>query len=41
LAHSEDDKVRASYNHPKYLEQRHRMMKWWSDYLEDKGMKIE
>jgi integrase len=40
LAHSEDDKVRASYNHAKYLEQRHKMMKWWSDYLENKGMKI-
>ena len=41
LAHSEDDKVRASYNHAKYLEQRHKMMGWWSDYLENKGMKIE
>lgn len=41
LAHSEDDKVRASYNHAKYLEQRHKMMKWWSEYLESKGMEIE
>jgi len=41
LAHDDRDEIRASYNHAKYLEQRHKMMKWWSDYLENKGMKIE
>jgi integrase len=41
LAHGERDKVRATYNHAQYLEDRHKMMGWWSDYLENKGMKFE
>ncbi len=37
LAHCERDGVRAAYNHALYLQERHKMMQWWSDYLE--GMK--
>ncbi len=33
LAHSERDKVRASYNHAKRLPERRKMMQWWTDYL--------
>lgn len=36
LAHGERDKVRATYNHAQYLEDRHQMMQWWSDYLDNK-----
>ena len=31
LSHSDKDRVRASYNHVKYLEQRRRMMQEWAD----------
>ncbi len=34
LAHSNDDKVEAAYNHAKYLQQRTTMMQWWADYLD-------
>lgn len=34
LAHSERNKVKASYNHAGYLEQRREMMQWWADYLD-------
>lgn len=34
LAHSNDDKVEAAYNHAKYLQQRSTMMQWWADYLD-------
>lgn len=34
LAHSEQDGVRAAYNHAEYLSERHRMMQWWADYLD-------
>ena len=33
LAHSERNKVRASYNHAQYLPERREMMQWWGDYL--------
>lgn len=33
LAHSERNKVRASYNHAQYLPERKEMMQWWGDYL--------
>lgn len=39
LAHAERDQVRGSYNHADYLSQRATMMQWWSDYLEEKGMR--
>lgn len=35
LAHSERNKVRASYNHAEYMEERRSMMQDWADFLED------
>lgn len=34
LAHGETDDVRAAYHRAEYLEERRRMMAWWSDHLE-------
>ena len=34
LAHVEGNKIRAAYNAAQYLEQRRRMMEWWSDHLD-------
>jgi len=34
LAHIEKNAVRAAYNHADYLEERRKMMHWWSDYLD-------
>jgi integrase len=34
LAHSERNKIRASYNHAQYLQERKEMMQWWADFLE-------
>jgi integrase len=34
LAHKESDAVRAAYNRAEYLEQRRRLMAWWSDWLD-------
>ena len=34
LAHRETDLVREAYHRAEYLEERRRMMQWWSDYLE-------
>ena len=31
----DQNKVRASYNHAKYLEERREMMQWWADYLDE------
>jgi len=33
LAHKETDAVRAAYHRAEYLDERRRMMQWWSDYL--------
>ncbi|MBZ9794804.1 tyrosine-type recombinase/integrase [Mesorhizobium sp. ES1-4] len=33
LAHVPGNKVRSSYNHATYLDERRRLMTWWSDYL--------
>ncbi|HVX10259.1 MAG TPA: integrase arm-type DNA-binding domain-containing protein [Pirellulales bacterium] len=38
LAHSEQNSVRAAYNHAQYLPERRKMMQWWADYL-DKAAK--
>lgn len=35
LAHKESDAVRAAYNRAEYLDQRRKMMAWWSAWLED------
>lgn len=34
LAHLEQSKVKAAYNHAQYLEERRKMMQWWADYLD-------
>lgn len=34
LAHVEKNKVRGIYNHAEYLEDRRKMMQWWSDHLD-------
>ncbi|HEU5340160.1 tyrosine-type recombinase/integrase [Edaphobacter sp.] len=34
LAHAPRNAVSAAYNHALYLDQRTKMMQWWSDYLE-------
>lgn len=34
LAHGEADKIRAAYHRAEYLNERHRMMQWWGDYLD-------
>ena len=34
LAHGDKDKVRESYNHAEFLEQRREMMNWWSGHIE-------
>ena len=34
LAHGDADKVRDSYNHAEFLEQRRDMMTWWSNHIE-------
>jgi integrase len=33
LAHVEKNKVRASYHHSEYLDDRRHMMQWWGDYI--------
>lgn len=38
LAHSERNRVRASYNYAQYLKERVEMMQWWADYLEEIGI---
>lgn len=39
LAHQERNRVRAAYNHAEYLPERRKMMKWWSKYLNERGLK--
>ena len=34
LSHSQEDKVRAAYNHARYLEERIEMMQAWADYID-------
>jgi integrase len=34
LAHRETDAVRAAYNRASYLDDRRRLMQWWSDWLD-------
>jgi integrase len=35
LAHRETDEVREAYHRAQYLDERRRMMAWWSDYLDE------
>jgi integrase len=39
LAHTERNKVRASYNHAQYLSERRNMMNWWGSYIDQKNGK--
>ena len=34
LAHAETNAVRAAYNRAEYMDERRKMMNWWSDYLD-------
>lgn len=34
LSHAGDNKIRGTYNHAQYVEQRRKMMQEWADYLE-------
>jgi hypothetical protein len=34
LAHLVGNKVRRAYNRAEHLEERRRMMEWWSNYLD-------
>ena len=36
LAHTEDNRVRASYNAAEYLTQRAAALQWWADLLDTK-----
>ena len=35
LAHVDKNKVRGTYNHAEYLEERREMMQWWANYLDE------
>jgi integrase len=39
LHHDETDAVRAAYNRAEFLEERRKMMAWWSDYIESLAAK--
>jgi len=34
LSHTDRDKIRATYNHAEYLDERKEMMQFWADYLD-------
>ena len=40
LAHAERNQVKGAYDHSTHLAQRTKMMQWWGDYLEERGMKL-
>lgn len=35
LAHKERNEVRAAYHRAEYMSERHKMMQWWADYLDE------
>lgn len=37
LAHCERNAVRGAYNRAEYLDDRRKMMQWWSDYVDSVG----
>jgi len=37
LAHTEQNSIRAAYNHAQHLPERHRMMQWWANYLDQQS----
>ncbi|MCI4400264.1 MAG: integrase arm-type DNA-binding domain-containing protein [Campylobacteraceae bacterium] len=34
LAHKDTNKIRATYNHADYIEERRELMQWWADFLD-------
>lgn len=36
LAHADNNAVRAAYNRAEYLQERHKMMEWYSDFIKSK-----
>jgi len=41
LAHGDKDKVRDSYNHAEFLQQRGEMMAWWSNHIESANLELK
>lgn len=39
LAHVERNQVRAAYNRSSYIQDRVKLMQWWADYLDTRGIK--
>lgn len=39
LAHTERNKVRASYNHAQHLPERRKMLQWWGDFIDQQSGK--
>ena len=39
LAHQESNKVRSAYNRAEHLDERRKMMEWWSNYIESLMLK--
>ena len=39
LAHQESNKVRSAYNRAEHLDERRKMMEWWSNYIESLTVK--
>ena len=40
LAHAERNKIRAAYNRSEYLDERRKLMRWWSDYVEARSTNV-
>lgn len=41
LAHVENNKIKAAYNHALYMNERRSMMEWWANYLDDLKQKLQ
>ncbi|MFX1761406.1 integrase arm-type DNA-binding domain-containing protein [Paraburkholderia sp. A1RI-2L] len=37
LSHVVGNKVRRAYNHAEHMDERHRLMQWWADYIDQKS----
>jgi integrase len=37
LAHVVGNKVRRAYNHAQHMDERHRLMQWWGDFIDQKA----
>jgi len=40
LAHRDLNKARRACNHAMYLDERKKLMQWWSDYLDEQLEKV-